>query len=156
VRIAAHGIELELPRNWEGRLYRVAGSAPILHAASFALPAADGDFGSGATGAIPAGGAFLALKEYDPGPRLRPGVGLFQSRVIPLPLTAGHFHPRALQVGRPGQAGLQHFFTASRRPFCLYAVIATTAAGTASIARAHDRVGQLSGILTTLKIEERH
>jgi hypothetical protein len=155
VRIAAHEIELELPRGWDGRLYRVAGSPPILHAASFALPLQDGDFGSGATAAIPPGGAFLALKEYQPGPRLLPGVGLFESRAIPLPLTPGHFHPRALQVGRRGQAGLQHFFTASGRPFCLYAVIETRATASVSPARVHDRVGQLSGILSTLKIKGR-
>ena len=153
MRIAAHGIELELPRGWEGRLYRVAGSAPILHAASFALPLADGDFGSGATAAIPAGGAFLALKEYSPGPRLVPGAGLFASDTIPMPLTPAHFHPQTLQVGRLGQAGLQHFFTISGRPFCLYVVIETRAAVTASTARAHDRVGQLSRILSTLKVE---
>lgn len=155
MRIAAHGIELELPSGWDGRLYRVAGSAPILHAASFALPARDGDFGSGATAAIPPGGAFLALKEYTPGPRLLPGIGLFASNAIPLPLSAGHFHPRALQVGRRGQAGLQHFFTASGRPFCLYAVIETGGAASVSIARAHDRVGQLSRALTTLRVKAR-
>jgi hypothetical protein len=155
MRIAAHGIGLELPHGWNGRLYRVAGSPPILHAASFALPHEDGDFGSGATAAIPPAGAFLALKEYEPGPRLLPGVGLFASHAIPLPLTPGHFHPRALQVGRRGQAGLQHFFTASGRPFCLYAVIETIGASSASIARTHDRVGQLNRILTTLKVKER-
>ena len=154
MRIAAHGIELELPRGWDGRLYRVAGSAPIVHAASFPLPPADGDFGSGATASIPAGGAFLALKEYRPGPRLRPGAGLFASRAIPLPLAAGHFNPHALQVGRRGQAGMQHFFTASGRPFCLYAVIATRPAASASTAGAHDRVGQLSAILATLQVRE--
>jgi hypothetical protein len=153
VRIAAHGIELELPHGWDGRLYRVAGSPPILHAASFALPVRDGDFGSGATAAIPPGGAFLALKEYQPGPRLRSGVGLFASHTIPLPLTGGHFHPQALQVGRRGQAGLQHFFTASGRPFCLYAVIETRAPAAASAAQAHGRIGQLSGILSTLEIK---
>ena len=107
MRIGAHGIELELPRGWDGRLYRVAGSAPILHAASF-----------------------------------------------PLPLAAGHFNPHALQVGRRGQAGMQHFFTASGRPFCLYAVIATRPAASASTAGAHDRVGQLSAILATLQVRE--
>jgi hypothetical protein len=154
MRIAAHGLELELPRGWEGRIYRLKGGDPILHAASFALPPSDGDFGSGATGAMPPGGAFLALKEYRPGPHLRPGVGLFAPGRLPLPLTPGHFHPRALQVGRAGQVGFQHFFTASGRPLCLYAVIGTRAAGPVSAAGAHDRVGQLSGVLSTLKVKE--
>jgi hypothetical protein len=103
---------------------------------------------------MPPGGAFLALKEYRPGGDLLPGVGLFAPGHVTLPLTPGHFHPRALQVGRAGQAGFQHFFTASNRPFCLYAVIETRAAGPVSAATAHDRVGQLSGVLSTLKIAE--
>lgn len=152
MRIAAHEIELELPRGWDGRLYRVAGSPPILHAASFALPLQDGDFGSGATAAIPPGGAFLALKEYQPGPRLLPGVGLFESRAIPLPLTPGHFHPRALQVGRRGQAGLQHFFTAAGRPFCLYAVVSVSPSRSARIASARERVADVNRILSSLAI----
>lgn len=154
MKIAAHGIELELPRGWEGRIYRVAEGDPVLHAATFALPSTDGDFGSAATGVMPAHGAFMALKEYRAGPRLRPGFGLFALRSVPLPLQATQFHPRMLQVGRPGQAGFQHFFTESGRPFCLYAVIQATAAGLASVVHARDRVGELSGILATLKIQE--
>jgi hypothetical protein len=79
MKIAAHGIALDLPRSWEAHLYSLPGGDPVLHAASFPLPAADGDFGSGATGKMPPHGAFLALKEYRPGPRLVPGVGLFAS-----------------------------------------------------------------------------
>jgi hypothetical protein len=152
MRIAAHGIELELPRGWNGRLYRLPGGDPILHAASFPLPATDGDFGSGATAIMPAHGAFLALKEYRPGPRLLQGVGLFAARHVPLPLQPGWFHPHALQVGRAGQAGFQHFFTASGRPLCLYAVI-EIAARSASATRARDRVDELTRILSTLQIQ---
>lgn len=155
MRIAAHGIELELPPGWDGRIYRVAGGDPVLHAATFALPATDGDFGSSATGSMPAHGAFLALKEYRPGPRLRPGLGLFAPHPVQLPLPPTRFHPRMLQVGRPGQAGFQHFFTTSGRAFCLYAVIDTTPASLASVAQARHRVGELSGILATVKIQER-
>jgi hypothetical protein len=155
MRIAAHGIALDLPRHWEAHLYSAPGGDPVLHAASFPLPAADGDFGSGATARMPAHGAFLALKEYRPGPRLVPGVGLFASRSIPLPLPEREFHPRALQVGRAGQAGLQYFFTAAGRPFCLYVVIATGRAPTARAAEAPDRVTELSRVLSTLEIEQR-
>jgi hypothetical protein len=155
MRIAAHQIELELPHGWDGRLYRRAGGDPILHAASFALPATDGDFGSGATAIMPAGGAFLALKEYRPGPRLVPGVGLFAARSIPLPLEPARFHPRALQVTRAGQAGFQHFFTASGRPFCLYAVIEIRSARLASTSSAPGRVNELTRILSTLEIVAR-
>lgn len=152
MRLGAHGIRLELPRGWDGRIYRVAGEDPILHAASFPLPATDGDFGSGATALMPARGAFLALKEYRPGPRLAPGAGLFAARSIPLPLAPGRFHARALQVGRAGQAGFQHFFTTSGRPFCLYAVIEVAAARSASAAGAQDRVHELTQVLSTLEV----
>jgi hypothetical protein len=155
VRLAAHGIALELPRGWDGRLFRVAGSDPILHAASFPLPPTDGDFGSGATAIMPARGAFLTLKEYRAGPRLLPGAGLFAARSIPLPLKPGRFHPRALQVTRSGHAGFQHFFTSSARPFCLYAVIEIGAPCAAAAALAPDRVGELTRILSTLEIGPR-
>jgi hypothetical protein len=155
MRIAAHGIALDLPRSWEGHLYSLPGGDPVLHAASFPLPTADGDFGSGATANLPPHGAFLALKEYRSGPRLVPGVGLFASRSIPLPLPERGFHPRALQVTRAGQAGLQYFFTAAGRPFCLYVVIATGRAAPACAAQAPDRVTELSRILSTLEIEQR-
>jgi hypothetical protein len=155
MRLAAHGIALELPRGWEGRIYRVDGSDPILHAGNFALPATDGDFGSGATAVMPADGAFLALKEYRPGAGLLPGTGLFEARQIPLPLEPQRFHPRALQVGRAGQAGFQHFFTASRRPFCLYVVIEIAAARSASASRALGRLAELTRTLSTLDVEAR-
>ncbi len=159
MRLSAYGISLELPRGWHGRIYRRSGASPTLHAANFELPREDGDFGSGALGHMPVGGIFLALKEYAAGPRLRPGVGLYASHSIPRPLESRYFHPRALQVGRPGQAGFQHFFTAvGGRPFCLYAVISTgrvplgfTPFGEPS--GAGDQVGSLSGVLSSLRIE---
>jgi hypothetical protein len=154
VKLAAHGIDVELPAGWEGRIYRSPGSEPILHAASFALPGTDGDFGSGATGQMSEGGAFVALKEYRPGPRLHPGRGLFASGAIPLPLDLERFHPRALQVGRRGQAGYQHFFTTAGRPFCLYVVISTAHIAVAAAA-AHQQLGDLSRVVASVSIAGR-
>jgi hypothetical protein len=154
VRLAAHGIELDLPRGWDGRIYRRPSGDPTLHAANFALPASDGDFGSGATGRMPHGGAFLALKEYRPGLRLVPGQGLFAASAPALPLDPRRFHPRALQVGRPEQAGLQRFFTVGGRPFCLYAVIRTPVEPVRA-APAHQAVGELNRILASLTIHQR-
>ena len=152
--LQAYGIALELPRGWDGRIYRRPGASPTLHAANFGLPPEDADFGSGATGRMPNGGIFVALKEYEAGPRLRPGVGLYESRSIPLPLQTRYFHPRMLQVGRSGEAGFQHFFTApGERPFCLYAVIRRLGAGLEAPAHAQAQVGQLSSVLSSLTIE---
>ncbi len=159
MRLQAYGLAIELPRGWDGRIYRRPGAEATLHAANFPLPADDGDFGSGALAHLPAQGVFLALKEYAAGPQLRPGVGLYASRAIGLPLQESQFNPRALQVGRPGQAGFQHFFTGSgERPFCLYAVVATPPIpfGIAPFGvPATAQVGQLSAVLSSLEIGAR-
>lgn len=153
-RLAAYGIELELPRGWYGRIYRRRGAAPTLHAGNFELPADDADFGSGALGRMPGGGMFIALKEYQTGPELRPGRGLYAPHSIPLPLQTRYFNPHALQVGRPGQAGYQHFFTAAgKRTFCLYAVLRGGAVAAPEHSEA--QVRRLSGVLSSLKIEAR-
>jgi hypothetical protein len=68
--------------------------------------------------------SFIALTEYLAGSGLEPGSGLFASRRIPLPLDPTGFAASRLAHPRPGQAGMQHFFTASGRPMCVYVVIA--------------------------------
>jgi hypothetical protein len=156
VIVAAHGIRIELPAGWEGRIYRRPGGDPTLHAASFPLPRHDGDFATGAAAGMPPGGTLLVLTEYRPGAGLEPGRGLYAPDSLPLPLARAHFSPRALIVAHPGQAGLQHFFTARGRPFCLYAVIRRAAAGqrwaTAADARG---LAALNGALRSVEIASR-
>lgn len=122
--IAAHGITVQLPAGWSGRLFRRAGSVATLHAANFALPLDDGEFGDRSTETMPRGGSFMALTEYRPGPGLTPGTGLFAAKRLPLPLDPSSFARERLAHARPGQLGAQHFFTLQARPFCLYVVIA--------------------------------
>ena len=122
--LQAHGIAVELPAGWSGRLFRRPGGFATLHAATFALPLNDGEFGDRSTAAMPASSAFLALTEYGPGAGLTPGQGLFAPRRLPVPLDPTSFAPERLAHARPGQRGLQRFFTAAERPFCLYVVIA--------------------------------
>jgi hypothetical protein len=57
-----------------------------------------------------------------------------------------------LQVGRPGQAGFQHFFTTAGRPFCMYAVIKAPAAGAKVASGAHGQVAQLSQLASSLRL----
>jgi hypothetical protein len=122
--LEAHGLRVALPRGWSGRVFARPGGIACLHAASFPVAlSGDGEFGDRTTGAMPAQGAFLALAEYLPGEGLEPGVGLFASRRLPLPLDPTAFSRHRLAHQRPGQAGMQHFFTGSGRPFCLYAVL---------------------------------
>jgi len=124
VILDAHGLRVALPRGWSGRVFAGPGGVATLHAGNFQLPLDDGEFGDASTAAMPEPAAFLALTEYQPGAGLTPGVGLYAPRRIPLPLEPTSFGTDRLQHPRRGQAGAQHFFTASGRPFCMYAVIA--------------------------------
>jgi hypothetical protein len=121
--LEAHGLRVELPRGWSGRLFKRAGGGATLHAGDFQLPLDDGEFGDQSTAVMPAGATFLALTEYLPGAGLEPGEGLFASRRVPKTLDPTAFSPRGLAHPRPGQAGTQHFFTTAARPFCLYVVV---------------------------------
>jgi hypothetical protein len=147
VILAAHGIELELPPRWSGRVFRRPGGNPTLHAGDFALALGDGEFGDASTGQMPAGAAFLALVEYVPGGGLAPGRGLFESRRIPLPLDPSAFAASRLAHPRPGQSGMQHFFTAGGRPFCLYVVLAGGGPGR------RRQLAAVSRVLASLRIE---
>lgn len=123
----AHGVRMELPRGWSGHIYSRQGGIATLHAGSFPLLVSDrSTFGQKSTASMPADAAFLALTEYVPGRGLEPGRGLFASRRIPLPLDPAGLSAHCLAHPKPGQAGMQHFFTASGRPFCLYVVLAAT------------------------------
>jgi hypothetical protein len=124
VILEAHGLTVELPRGWSGRVFSGSGDLATLHAGNFQLALRDGEFGDASTGSMPEPSAFVAVTEYAPGDGLSPGEGLFAPRRIPLPLDPMSFGTRRLAHRRPGQVGTQHFFTASGRPLCMYAVIA--------------------------------
>jgi hypothetical protein len=150
-KLAAHGIAIELPDGWEGKIYRRRGGDPTLHAANYALPGWDGDFGSVATEHMPVNGSFLVITEYRPGQGLEPGRGLFAADAIPLPLDPRQFRSKTLHIGRRGQLGFQHFFTASGRPFCLYAVMKPKRhKGVVSAAAAAPQVTSINGVLETV------
>jgi hypothetical protein len=104
------------------QLAAAAGAEPLatLHVANFPLPPARGDYGSGAVEAMPFDGVFVALLEFAPDSR---SSVLFSHEGVPLPLDPAAFSPRQLQRPQRSQAGLQLFFTANGRPFCLYVVI---------------------------------
>jgi hypothetical protein len=149
VSLHAHGVRVQLPHGWSGRVFRAADGLATLHAGDFQLPLDDGEFGDLSTAAMPGLATFLALTEYAPGDGLAPGVGLFARKRIPLPLDPTDFGASRLQHPRPGQVGTQHFFTASGRPFCMYAVVAGPR---------HDRRARLLAldrVLRSLRIDPR-
>jgi len=121
--LEAHGIAVELPRGWSGRLFKRPAGGPTLHAGDFQLALDDGEFGDQSTAAMPPGATFLAMTEYRPGTGLEPGKGLFSSRRIPTALDPTSFSARGMAHPRPDQVGRQEFFTAAGRPFCLYVVV---------------------------------
>jgi hypothetical protein len=144
--LEAHGLRVELPRGWSGRVFKRPGGGATLHAGDFQLPLEDGEFGDRSTGLMPAGASFLALTEYRPGAGLEPGEGLFASRRVPTTLDPTAFSRTGLAHPRPGQAGVQHFFTAGGRPFCLYVVVS----GPRSERRR--QLGMLGHVLRSLRV----
>lgn len=147
MRLGAHGLSIELPGGWEGRIFRRGAAGPVLHAASFALHEHDGDFGAAATGRMRDGDRFLAVVEYRPDERLRPGQGLFESGGPPQRIHPLDFSARQLQVTRAGQLGWQRFFTASGRACCAYAVIRPGRHPPGRL------VAELARVLATLTVE---
>jgi hypothetical protein len=145
-RLAAHGISIELPPRWSGRVFRGAGGGAVLHAADLPLVLGDGEFGDASTASMPAGSSFMALVEYVPGAGLKPGEGLFASRRLPSRLDPSGFSVKGLAHPRPGQAGMQHFCTLQGRPFCLYVVVASSGP------QRRRRLAVLDHILSSLQI----
>ena len=122
--LRAHGIEVEPPPGWEAEIYRRPPDPgetthAILHAATFALPARRGDFGSGAVNVMGPDDVLVVLFEYAPESA---GEALFAREGIPVP-QAEDFDRRALQRTLPGQSGWQSFFSYGGRAFCLYVVL---------------------------------
>jgi hypothetical protein len=122
--IHGHGLSVDVPAGWEGRIFRRGDGGPVIHVASFPLHDGDGDFGAAATARMRADDRFLALLEYLPSGRLEPGRGLFETFGRPPAPRPREFGHRRLQVARRGHLGWQRFFTEAGRPFCVYAVIA--------------------------------
>ncbi len=147
MNLAAHGLRVELPARWTGRIFRRAGNTATLHAGDFHLALDDGEFGDASTAKMPAGASFLVVTEYAPGAGLEPGQGLFAPRRIQLPLEPRSFAGTRLAHPRRGQAGTQQFFTSAGRPFCLYLVLAGT-----TIDRRR-QLPVLDRVLRTLRIE---
>ncbi len=144
--LAAHGVRIQLPARWTGRIFRRRGGNVTLHAGDFPLALDDGEFGDASTARLAPGASFLALAEYVPGAGLQAGRGLFAPARIELPLDPTRFSIRGLAHPRAGQLGHQQFFTAAGRPFCVYVVVA----GDGSHRRR--QLPLLDGILRTLRI----
>jgi hypothetical protein len=143
VALSAHGITLDLPAGWDGRIYRRTdpGARPVVHAASSPLAPDDGDFATATAQIMPADGALIVMCEYDPA---LAGTPLFAHPPLRA-LDPAAASPTHLLRRIPGQAGYQHFFTDAGRAFGLYVVIG-------SVRRAAAVVPHVNGVLPTITI----
>jgi hypothetical protein len=136
MRLARHGLGVDVPRGWDARIYRREAAEPgsttrsIMHAATFALPEEREDFGGGAVELMREQDVLVMLVEYDPAAATTP---LFAREGMPRELPPSVFGATRLQRALPGQAGTQIFFNEGGRAFCLYVVIGS-AAGRANLA----------------------
>ena len=162
--LEAHGIKLNLPGGFEGRVFRreepASASAPppsarafalapaappaptVVHCSTQPLPSDLGDFGSALVPDLGPDDVFVVLFEY-PGATAEP---LFARKGVPRSVQANDFDPNMLQRAIAGQAGVQVFAQEAGRAFCLYAVIG-------SFARRATLVEKVNAVLADLVIE---
>jgi hypothetical protein len=141
--VHAHGLRVEAPPAWDVRIYRrpTAGlppeerTYPIIHAATFPLPRTRGDYGSGAVEMMRPSDVLVVLLEQD---EEATQTRLFERRGFPT-VRPDDFSPYALQRTLRGQSGVQYFFQAAGRAFCLYVVLGS-----------HARRRRLAGIANQL------
>jgi len=134
VRVAGHGIGVDVPRGWEGRITRHPDAPATLHAASFPLPAGDSDFATGAVAHMPDDGVLVVVTEYE---RELAGTALFAEQGLPQRLEPEAIRSESLLRRLPGQAGVQRFFTHAGRAFCLYVVVGSSPSRRELVARAN-------------------
>jgi hypothetical protein len=136
--LTGHGVTLDVPSGWDGRIVRrpqqgeastadsgsAAPSGATTHAvvqlASVALPSTIADFGGGVVEQLGVHDVLVVLFEYNPASA---GTRLFSGRGLPRALEANAFSPNVLQRRLRGQAGTQVFCTEAGRPFSLYIVL---------------------------------
>jgi len=136
--ISAHGLHVDAPSGWEGRIFRraeagqvtveVAGAAaptgertfPIVHVSTVLLPIDMADYGSDVVPDLGPDDALIVLKEFDPESAAQP---LFEREGMPRRLSSRDFSPATLQRRIEPQAGYQAFFQEGGRTFCLYVVL---------------------------------
>jgi hypothetical protein len=141
-QLSAFGITIPVPTGWDARMFRHdGGGEPTLHLASFTLPHADGEFGTAATGRMPPDAIFLSVTEY--GVDGAAGRGLFASPP-PRALLHDAFGEHTLLLPRPGQRGVQRFFSTAGRDFCLYAVLSAGSRTRALLAAANESLAALA------------
>jgi hypothetical protein len=145
VQLSGQGVTTQLPATWEGRIILPSdGGTFAMHAASFALPAGDGEWPGFAVSAMPSGGAILALVEQDPS---FAGLGAYEPGAIPQNLTLDDFSWGAMPNPQPGRVAVQYFFTVpTTRTWACWIVLDRNSGSDA------DRLAGINGVLQSLRI----
>jgi len=125
--LKGHGLSIDVPANWEGRIFVPALPAPainlpILHLTDTVLPLQRSTYAPEVAARAGSSGALVALAEFED--RLADR-GLYAPQGLRLPLRRETFDTRALQLPNPSQEGHQRFFSQGGRAFCLYVVLGT-------------------------------
>ena len=156
MRLRAEGMDVDVPRGWDGEIYRrgaistqgVASTpgeveAPVMHLANFPLPVERGDYGSGAVEIMRSENVLIVLVEFG---RESATKALFATPGTPT-VHAADFAPQQMQRSMPGQSGAQYFFNHGGRAFCLYVVLG-------SHARRNELVVEVNAVLSTLVLND--
>jgi hypothetical protein len=121
VKLAGHGIALEVHRGWEARMWRPhaeppATAGPVVRLANFPLPATRDTYAAEVAETLRPGDVVVSLIEFD---RASANGGLYAARGAPR-LRVEDLDPKALQASGPGRLGVQRFFSSGNRAFSLY------------------------------------
>ena len=148
--LSSHGITIEVPNGWEGRMFvpdvpSPAVNLPVLHLTNTILTHERSSFAPELAARAGGTGALVALLEIE---HTLADRGLYAPQSIDLPLGRDRFHPRALQVPSLVQEGHQRFFSRHGRAFCLYVVLGTGPG-------ADHRLHTVNEALASLRIEPR-
>jgi hypothetical protein len=143
--LSAHGISIQLPHGFEGRIFvrptvGPAVSRPVAQFATFAIPEGIGDFGGNTDTNLGPSDIFAVLFEYG---LESIGQALFAAEGVPTSLTAADFQPYVMRPGVGGTLGIQRFFTQSGRPFTFYARLGSVQQVGALVPRINQLLGAL-------------
>jgi hypothetical protein len=157
MRVAAHGITADLPDRWEGAIRAEREDALSAAAAGRGAPTRSPTCRASACPAAAVTSAAVRSRRWagtttssrsSSSVRHEAHSPLFAATGLPRRLDPRRFSPRALQRMLPGQTGMQHFFTAGGRAFCLYVVLGDRD-------DAHLHVRRVERVLARLTIQDR-
>ena len=140
-RLEREGIVVDVPTGWDCRIGKQFETGDgersflVLHATTRPLQGLRADYGGGVVEKLGTRDVFIALIEFGP---TEANSALYKGVESIPTLELAQFRRNQLQRRIPGQGGVQHFFTISGRPFCLYVVLGSIANGRQLVLKANE------------------